>query len=150
MKKERILIFAIFLLTIILINLFLISAADPFRLSDYINPDVLIVLFALLPAIILFLFSIIAIRKGSRTLVSLQLFLWWIYLLFVGVKVYAYLDIYLNLGFMSKDLINKIVDISLVESSNAYLLAIVINAIVAFYMSFYNSKVVKILGGINR
>lgn len=150
MKKERIIIFAIFLLSIILLNLFAISASDPFGLSDKISPDMLILLYALLPLIILLIFSILAIRKGSKTLLSLQLFIWWIYTLYIGVKVYAFLDYYLNLGFISRELIDKLVDVSLMENSSSYLIGIVVNVIVGLYMGIYNSKIVRIFGRINR
>ncbi len=145
MKKE-----IIILLTIpaILINLTLILASNSFEdiFSSSFDIGVLGFILNLIPAMILLIITYISFKKASRSLMTIQLLLWWIFTIYVCLRAFAFLNLYLNLGFMPKVAIDffTINNVPIDENQHYwYVLSIFINAGIGLIMSFGNGIFMK-------
>ncbi len=151
MKKEKRITSVIFLSITLLISIFLINAADPLGLTDKLDPDLLQFLYAIAPLIVLFIFSIISIVKANRTLMALQLLLWWVYTIFILVKVFAYFDIIWNFGFLGTEISKTLITFPTEGKEYSWsVIGLFINAIVGLFMSLKNSYITSMFGKATR
>ena len=147
MKKETILSLALF---VILINLTLILASNPFEdiFSSRFETGVMGLMITLLPAIFLLFLTYISLRRANRTLMSIQLLLWYVFTIYMCFRALAYLDPYLNLGFTPKVIINFFTTDNVPFNAAEkywFQMSIYVNAIIGLIMSFGNGMLRKIL-----
>ena len=146
MKKETILLFSVI---IILINLVLVLASNPFEdmFSSRFETGVVGFIISMIPLAFLLILTYISFRKANRTLMSIQLLLWYVFTAYVCIRAFSYLDIYLNLGFLPSEVIKFFTtdNVPVNETEKYwYQMSIFVNAAVGLLMSFGNKSFRKI------
>jgi len=147
MKKE---IIPLLTITGILISITLVMASNPFEdiFSSRFESGIAGFIISLIPLVILFVFTFVSYKKGNRTLMSLQFLLWWVFGIYMSMRALAYLDPYLNLGFLPKEFINYFTSENVPtnpEQLSWYVWSVMINATVGLMMMFGNDTFRKIV-----
>lgn len=157
MKKEMKLFLPVLILTIILLNLFLVAAATPAatksipkQVFDFFNnftAGTQGFIVSLIPIIILIFISYFFIKKGNRTSIATQWLFWIIYLVYMLAKVFATLNIYFNWNILPANysvyLINPPATLEL-EAYKWFYYSIIINTAAALLFSLKNNWIVSI------
>jgi len=150
MKKKSCIFLYVFALSIILISLYLVSASNPFE-DFFTNSQtgILGFILSLVPVIVLSLITYLSLKKGSRSLMTLQVLLWWIFTVYFCFRAFAFLDVSNNLGFMPKNIIDFFISSTPTDDNQAYwyMLSIYVNAGIGLVVSLGNGVIRKIFIG---
>jgi len=148
MKKKSCIILLVFALSIVLISIFLVSATNPFEdIFSNFETGIVGFIISLVPVIILAIITYISLKKANVALMTLQIFLWWMFTIYACLRAFAFLDVSYNLGFMPQNIINFFITDSIPTDPNQnywYVLIIYVNAIIGLVMSFGNGVIRKI------